>query len=344
MYKFALNSSAERAAVFEECSEKSKINPAFIEKDFWGCLLLDYLFHKSKVGPRIAFKGGTCLSKVYNAIERFSEDIDLILDWRVLGYGTDEPWLKRSKTQQVKFNEEANERTVAFLQSTLIPSMRKDFHELLGKELRIELDAKDQQTVNFYYPLTNSNPAILKVIRLEIGALAAWSPSCYKTVSSYVGENFPEIFSVNKTIVRATSIERSFWEKATILHQEAHRPEGSHVPGRYSRHYYDLYRLATSEYKESALREIELLKKVAAFKEKFYPRAWARYDLGASPETLKLIPEKHVEVQLRRDYAGMQEMLYRQSPTFDEILAVLEKLENEIHALKRSAIKESEKR
>ncbi len=339
MYKFALNSNEERAAVFDECSERLKINSAFIEKDFWVCLLLDYLFHKSQIARHIAFKGGTCLSKAYKAIDRFSEDIDLILDWRVLGYEADEPWLTRSKTQQVKFNDEANERTAAFLQSTLIPSMQKDFHSLLGKEIRIELDEKDKQTVNFYYPLTSSNPAILKVIRLEIGALAAWTPFCFKNVCSYVGENFPEIFTVTDTVVRATSIERSFWEKATILHQEAHRPEGSRVPGRYSRHYYDLYRLATSEYKESALREVELLKKVAAFKEKFYPRTWARYDLAANPETLKLIPEKHVEIELRRDYAGMQAMLYGNRPTFDEILDTLKKLENEIHALKKITIK-----
>ena len=86
------------------------------------------------------------------------------------------------------------------------------------------------------------------------------------------------------------------------------------------------------------MREVELLKKVAAFKEKFYPRTWARYDLAAAPQTLKLIPEKHVEIELRRDYVGMQAMLYGKHPTFDEILATLEKLEIEIHALKKSAI------
>ncbi len=306
----------------------------FIEKDFWVCLLLDYLFHKSTIGSHIAFKGGTCLSKVYNVIDRFSEDIDLILDWRVLGLGKEEPWLKRSKTQQMKFNEEANEKTVLFLQSTFISSIREDLQRLLGKGFDVTLDEKDRQTVNFYYPLTSSNPSILKVIRLEIGALAAWSPYCYKAVTSYVGESFPQIFTQRETVVRATSIERSFWEKATILHQEANRPKGSRVPARYSRHYYDLYRLAKSQYKESSLREVKNLEKVAVFKEKFYPRAWARYDLAAHPETLKLIPQKHVQIELRRDYEAMKDMLYGKYPTFDEILAELQSLENEIHALK----------
>ena len=338
MYKLALESDQNRQYVFNRCANKTDIPIALVEKDFWVCLLLDYLFHKSKMGPHIAFKGGTCLSKVYNAIDRFSEDIDLILDWRVLGYEANEPWLNRSKTQQVKFNDEANEKTAAFLESTLIPSIREDFQKLLGRSIDVALDKNDKQTVNFYYPATSSDESILKPIRLEIGALAAWSPWCYRPIASHVAEVFPQHFAQPSTVVRATSIERSFWEKATILHQEAHRPEGSRVPRRYSRHYYDLYRLATSEYKDSALREVELLKKVAVFKEKFYPRTWARYDLAANPETLKLIPEKHVEIELRRDYVGMQAMLYGKHPTFDEILDTLKKLENEIHALKKSAI------
>ena len=53
----------------------------------------------------ITFKGGTSLSKAFNLISRFSEDIDLILDWRVLGYGRDEPWGKRSNTKQDAFNK-----------------------------------------------------------------------------------------------------------------------------------------------------------------------------------------------------------------------------------------------
>ncbi len=47
----------------------------------------------------MVFKGGTSLSKAFGLIERFSEDIDLILDWRLLGYGIDEPWEERSNTK-----------------------------------------------------------------------------------------------------------------------------------------------------------------------------------------------------------------------------------------------------
>ena len=69
---------------------------AMVEKDLWVCYLLDHLFHRSPYGRSMVFKGGTSLSKAFGVIERFSEDVDLILDWRVLGYGADEPWEERS--------------------------------------------------------------------------------------------------------------------------------------------------------------------------------------------------------------------------------------------------------
>ena len=74
-----------------------RLNDAIVEKDFWVCFTLDHLFHRCPWKDAITFKGGTSFSKAFNLISRFSEDIDLILDWRVLGYGKDEPWEKRSK-------------------------------------------------------------------------------------------------------------------------------------------------------------------------------------------------------------------------------------------------------
>ena len=81
------------------------------------CLTLDYLFHRSPWKEAVTFKGGTSLSKGYHLISRFSEDIDLILDWRVLGYRIDEPWEKRSNTKQDAFNKEANRKGQKFFLS-----------------------------------------------------------------------------------------------------------------------------------------------------------------------------------------------------------------------------------
>ena len=111
--------AADRRALFANTASKTGLTDAIIEKDFWACWTLDYLFHRSAWRKHLAFKGGTSLSKAFQLIERFSEDLDLILDWRLLGFGADEPWAQRSKTQQARFNNEANRLTADFLQKDL---------------------------------------------------------------------------------------------------------------------------------------------------------------------------------------------------------------------------------
>ena len=72
----------ELKVLFSNVSAKIGLSPGIVEKDFWVVWTLDYLFARSPWRTQLAFKGGTSLSKAYGLIKRFSEDIDLILDWR----------------------------------------------------------------------------------------------------------------------------------------------------------------------------------------------------------------------------------------------------------------------
>ena len=101
------------------------------------------------------------------------------------------------------------------------------------------------------------------------------------------------------------------------------------MPSRYSRHYYDLYQLALSEVKDAAISQPEMLRKVVEFKMKFYPRAWARYE-DVLTGGLKLIPPSSRLDALAEDYAAMKEMLFGKHPSFENILAGLQALEQEI--------------
>lgn len=104
-------------------------------------------------------------------------------------------------------------------------------------------------------------------------------------ITPYVAERHPELFDAPSTSVRTAIPERTFWEKATILHQEANRPETKTMPRRYSRHYYDMYRLGHSEIADRAIAHPELFAKVVAFKEKFYRRpgpSWPMQDPARS--------------------------------------------------------------
>ena len=125
-------SAQDRSDLFRNTADKMGLSDAIVEKDFWVCFTLDYLFHRSLWKEAITFKGGTSLSKCFDLIHRFSEDIDLILDWRLVGCGKDEPWAERSKNQQDKFNKAVNARTEAFLAEEFLPKLEADFCSLLN--------------------------------------------------------------------------------------------------------------------------------------------------------------------------------------------------------------------
>lgn len=238
---------------------------------------------------RLLLKGGTSLSKAYHLISRFSEDIDLIIDWRLLGYGVNEPWEKRSNRKQDAFNKEANMRVELFLAEQFCPSIQAGLSSEIGCEANVYIDKQDKQTVIFAYPHLFTTTATLQVIRLEIGALAAWTPTNIVSIEPYVAKYYPKLLEQKDTFITTVAPERTFWEKVTILHHEANRPEYSAMPARYSRHYYDLYRMASTYIKEVAFNRLDLLNKVVDFKLKFYPRSWANYD-KAVPGTMKLVP------------------------------------------------------
>ena len=324
MYRIARLPSGERQDLFKNTAARVGMNAAIVEKDFWVCIVLDHLFHECKWKDNIAFKA-------YKVIERFSEDIDLILDWRVLGYGLDEPWEERSNTKQQKFIEDSRDRLFAFLKEDFVNELKQKMQEAIGQTIELEIDSDDDGIVNVAYPSIYNDPSILHVIRLELGALASWTPVQISDITPYAAEEYPNLFKKSTTNVLTTTAERSFWEKATILHQEALRPENSIIPARYSRHYYDLYCMSKTIIKDSAIAQPELLEEVAKFKNKFYPRKWARYDL-ARKGTLMLMPASHSEQRLRQDYADMKAMIFGEYPSYEEVMDGIAKLEREINA------------
>lgn len=329
MRRIATIKENDRKALFQNTAAKMGLTNAIIEKDFWVCFMLDYLFHRCEWKSNIAFKGGTSLSKAYGLIERFSEDIDLILDWRVIGYSVDEPWQDRSYTKQDLFNKEANRRTEDFLKNHFVPAVTKDLKEL-NATVDCYIDGSDPQTVVFAYNRSFDDNSILPVIRLEIGALAAWTPAEPKSITPYAAVQYHKLFAEPSTEILTVLPKRTFWEKVTILHREAYRPENKPFPSRYSRHYYDLYCMMNSFVKAEALADTELLTKVVELKDKFYRCPWARYD-EAKVGTMKLMPPERNLLVLHDDYEHMQNMIFGKKPDFDSILQSMQALENEIN-------------
>lgn len=137
---------------------------------------------------------------------------------------------------------------------------------------------------------------ILPSVKIEFGARSDNWPKETKKITSYISEAFPNILDgAGSAEVVTLTIGRTFWEKATILHAEFHRPKGESIPARYSRHYYDLFCISESDYKKSILNDISLLERVAKHKTIFFRSKWANYET-AYPGKLRLYPqEAHIE-------------------------------------------------
>src|SRR5690554_4000132 len=149
MIKIAIASNRERELLFREASLESGINEAIIEKDFLVCFILLYLFEKSEFKNEFIFKGGTSLSKCYNLINRFSEDIDLILNPSLFGIDEEELNLKRTNSAQNKFNNYINDLTNRFLIEHFIPTMESDFKTAGLKGFELNIDSNDELSVLF---------------------------------------------------------------------------------------------------------------------------------------------------------------------------------------------------
>lgn len=332
----------DRIDLFMASARKRGLTPAIIEKDFWVCWTLKRLFTLPAPPAGLLFKGGTSLSKVFGIIERFSEDVDLSFDRAGLGFSGDTDPLNAASGKKRKHGLEAlAEICQRVIREQLLPQLIESFTVALGEPpstswgLELAADDPDGQTLLFRYPTAErervDEPAYIRpAVRLEIGARSDPWPARDAMVVSYAAEDFPEIFKETGCNVRVLAAERTFWEKATVLHMWHHAPMDKKFRDRQSRHYYDVVRLYEHDLGKAAIRDMELLLKVARHKEVFFPTAWARY-ADAKPGTLRLVPPDTRLSALQQDYRKMQEMIFGSAPTFEHLLDMLRHIENEIN-------------
>jgi hypothetical protein len=329
--RLALSSNDDRNGVFINAAAKLNLNPALIEKDFWVSWLLDIIFNQSSFSKILMFKGGTSLSKCYGVINRFSEDIDIILDWTKLGISGEEPWHERSTTKQNAFRENINKRATEYISSVIMPELIALVQDSGLKGFKFYINQSDPHTLRFKYPKTNKYDYILDEVYLEIGPFAAWTPHEVKNIKPLLAGPYPDLMDNHTISIMTVEAKRTFWEKATILHMVAHQNPNK-TWRRYSRHYYDLYMMLNSTIKEQAVNDLELLNDVIKFKKKFYYSAAACYD-AALPNTINLVPDIIVIKALKKDFIAMQDMIYGKKASFDQIIARLQEFESHLHNL-----------
>ena len=201
---------------------------------------------------------------------------------------------------------------------------------VLGDICKVELDPVESLNLHVIYPRCFSDSYITPDVKLEIGPLASWTPWERKPIESLVGEFEPQM-DIEPFDVLVIKVERTFWEKVEALHHEHYRPETKKAPKRFSRHYYDIYRMFCSGVFDGARNDLGLLADIVAFTARFYPRSWAHFEL-CKPGTMLLMPSDHALPVMKADYAEMRTMIYGDYPTFDESLLTIKKLESELNS------------
>jgi hypothetical protein len=340
MLDFARLPISERHTYFDEVAGRRDLSRRIVEKDFWVCFSLSVLFSTPALADKFVFKGGTSLSKVFGIIKRFSEDVDLSIDPDWLGFSGDHrPEAATSRSQFEKRWKRLNAACADAVDQKVRPVLERAIQDALGPArggapyLDFNLDDQSHSPVlTFRYPTDEQAGSgyVQPQVKLELGSLTDQRPIGNHTVTPWVAEEFPAIFTVPACRVVALEIERTFWEKATILHVEYHRPVEKPMRSRFSRDCYDVCQMAAHPAGQRAMKDLDLLAHVVRHKRAYFQSAWANYD-AAKPGSLRLVPPAHRLAALKTDYQQMQTMFTEPPPSFDEILQQLRNIEDALN-------------
>jgi hypothetical protein len=332
----------EQSELLQGAANRAPWSTKMLEKDVWVVWTLATLFRQPNA-PRYAFKGGTCLSKVYGAIHRFSEDIDITLDPDHPTYveGLDPSEAGVTKNRLKKRGDLARARLPDFLTSTLVPYLRR-CALLFPEHSRPTVDIEDagEGRVRVRYPSalepSVEPPYIAENVLLELGARASTEPSQTAEVRTFLSE-LPELegnVAFPTATVRALSIVRTFWEKVTLIHFENTRNDRAGPAERYARHWYDLHALSQRPgLVDMALVDDDTLRLVLRVKHAHYGGKGVRYeDCGTGH--LRLATTNGLRIRLEHDYDQMiaANMFVRPPPAFADVTEHLEELESKLNA------------
>ncbi|WMX14782.1 DUF6088 family protein [Aureispira sp. CCB-E] len=307
----------ERRAIYEKIAEETGMTSYAVEKDWWVVQTLSIIFSMD-IGKSIVFKGGTSLSKAWNLIARFSEDIDFAIDRKFFDFEGE-----LSKSQITKLRKKASVYiTEVFYPALEIKFREKGFRNIEFKLVETKDSDQDPRIIEIYYPsITQTSIYIKPRVQVEIGCRSLREPFNMESISSLVDEYYPDAeFNQAPVMVPTVNPSRTFLEKLFLLHEEFQRPVEKIRTDRLSRHLYDVYQLSSTEYAEEAIKNKELYEVIVRHRYKFSRVGGVNYNLH-QPQLINPIPPIHLEEAWKKDYRSMQEeMIYGQSPSFEEML------------------------
>lgn len=329
----------DQRIAFEQTAAATGLVASSVEKDFWVCWALGELFALPVLKDSLVFRGGTSLSKVWGLIDRFSEDIDLTIDRKVLKWepGADlETMTPSQQGKRVKALRKAGRR---FVGETIHPALTAHLEKAVpGRPSKIEVDEHDNdgQTLLLHYPaVTGTGVAgyVAPVVKMEFGVRSEPWPTRASTVRCFVAETFREQFGQPDVPVTALLPARTLLEKVLALHEENCRPERGGPKPRMARHYYDVHRLVEAGIAVEVLGDLALLQRVVRHRAIFFRQSWMNYDT-LKPGNLRIRPAPEQEAAWRADYDAMGAEMFRNAPPpFDDLMKSADEFERRLNAL-----------
>ena len=318
----------ERTEVFRQISDTINLNEVAVEKDWWVTAVLRALF-ALPYSEHLSFKGGTSLSKCYNLIERFSEDIDI-------AYNREKPDFTKTNT---RIRNDLRRSTCEFVREELQFDVKKQLEtDGISSDLfTVKVDITSVTTTDpeiikiSYQTLFPENPYIKPIIKLEISGRSMSEPLQTVKLRSMLDEAYPNApFAENAFAVNAVVPQRTFLEKICLLHEEFAKPAEQMRTERQSRHLYDLARMADTSVAEEALSDSQLFRSIVEHRRIFIGLKGFDYD-SLAPQTIVIVPPDNVIDQWKADYEVMRStMIYGDSLPFNKLIGKIKELNERI--------------
>lgn len=324
-------SEEDRKTIIGQTSNQIGLTTTAVEKDFWVMVSLNAIF-RTEYAEHLVFKGGTSLSKAWGLIQRFSEDIDLALDRKFLGFPGD---LSRTKVTKLR------KKACSLVTGEFMTAFKTSLEELGAKDFEInfvEFERSDTDPVALelkYKSLTEKNEYLQPKILIEISARSLRDPFEYKKMKSHISEVYPDKeFSDEEIEIPTVIPKRTFLEKIFLLHEEFQKTNESEIRSqRMTRHLYDIGKIIDTSHAQEAIDDEELYKTIVAHREMLTNVTWVDYNTH-NPKTVKFLPPKSVDGDWKKDYAAMAESMFQgETEPYESLIAKLEEFNKRINAI-----------
>jgi predicted nucleotidyltransferase component of viral defense system len=329
MIRFYQIPDETKKRIYKNAGEKNNLPAYAVEKDWWVVQTLSIL-KNTEIGEHLVFKGGTSLSKAWDVIERFSEDIDLAVDRGFFGFEGE-----LGKNQRTNLRKAANK----YITETLFPELKEDFEEAGLKDVKFELEEikssdQDPVIISVYYPALIESPGYIQPrVQIEIGCRSLRDPFENKSILSIADTSYPKAdFKQDSITIPTVLPERTFLEKIFLLHEEFRRPKEKIRVDRMSRHLYDIYQISKTDTSEKALGDKELYESIVKHRHRYTRLGGVDYNLH-QPQSIDFLPSEELTAAWKTDYEKMQEqMIHGDSPKFEDLIESLIELKEKINS------------